>query len=341
MEDRMKKLYYHDALFPNAKALSELSGETLSTTKNWLAKQRTYSLHKPRRVKIPKRRRYKTFFYLAHIQADLLEMIPYSHTNKGYKYIMNVIDVFSRYAWSVPTPNKSCETILEAFKSLRIHPKSLQTDRGMEFLGKPFQNYLKHKKIKHYSVKNEIKSSHCERFNRTVREKMFKFFTYTNKSEWIKVLPVIIQKYNNSPHSSLPKDVTPHMARQRIHWQEVYNRQNVRYEKINKPKFKLGDSVRISRIKGTFEKGSKTNWSESIYTISEVYNDAEPVMYNVKSYIDEVLDGRFYEAELQRVIPPDVYPIEKVHRRKGNKYLVTFLGYPGTTYWVDAIESSL
>ena len=140
----------------------------------WLKKQRTYTLHKPARKRLKNYRKYFSSHYLYQIQADLIDMIMYAGYNKNYKYILTVVDIFSRYAWVQPLKSKNQKEVTSAFQKLNLKPRYLQVDQGKEFYNKEFKQYLNSNKIKLFSVYNERKASIFERFNRTIKEKLFK-----------------------------------------------------------------------------------------------------------------------------------------------------------------------
>lgn len=134
--------------------------------------------------------------------ADLVEMQEWSKHNKGYKYMLNVIDVFSKFAWSIPLKDKTGLTVLNALKSIveqfSRKPKKLWVDKGKEFYNKHFDDWLKLNKITRYSTFGEHKSAVVERFNRTLKEKMWKQFTATNTRNWINMIDDLIYNYNNT-----------------------------------------------------------------------------------------------------------------------------------------------
>lgn len=124
-------------------------------------------------------------------QADLVEMIPYAQENKSFKYMLTVIDVFSKYAWAVPIKQKAGKDVTVAMLSIlkqgRV-PKNLQTDRGKEFYNKEFENLMKRYNINLYSTYSNLKASICERFNRTLKTKMWKLFSLNGNHQWLKIL---------------------------------------------------------------------------------------------------------------------------------------------------------
>jgi Integrase core domain len=255
-----------------------------------------------------------------------VEMQEWSKINKDYKYMLNVIDVFSKYAWSVPLKDKKGDTVTEAFKyilknSNRI-PKHIWVDKGKEFYNRNMDQWLKENNINRYSTYGEHKSAVVERFNRTLKEKMWKRFTAENTRNWFDMLDRLLNEYNKTFHSTI--GMTP------IKCSKLKNHEMKLSRKVvGKPKFKVDDKVRISRIKGTFEKGYLPNWSEAIYLIHEV-KQTSPVTYILKDTAGEVLEGSFYENELQ-ITKQEIYRIEKVIRKKNIKgvehALVKWMGY--------------
>ena len=112
--------------------------------------------------------------------SDLVEIQQFSKWNKGYRYLLMVLDVFSKYGWIVPLKDKKGETVTEAFKLIFKEgrkPQYLWVDKGKEFYNKHLKELLENHNIQMYSTENEEKSSVCERWNRTIKGKMWKQFT--------------------------------------------------------------------------------------------------------------------------------------------------------------------
>ena len=250
--------------------------------------------------------------------ADLVEMQEWSKQNKGYRYMLNVIDVFSKYAWSIPLKDKKGITVLDAFKRIVKQsgraPEHLWVDEGKEFYNKDMTGWLKENNIIRYSTHGEHKSAVVERFNRTLKEIMWKRFTAENTRNWIDLIDKLLIEYNNRIHSTI--GMTPVQAS--IEKNRIEATQNTLNKTRNIPKskatFKVGDKVRISRIKGAFEKGYLPNWSEELFIIDQVLKTL-PVTYQVKNLLGEVVEGSFYEQELQKT-NQEVYRVEKVIRKK-------------------------
>ena len=117
-----------------------------------------------------------------------------------------VLDVFSKYGWIVPLKDKKGETITEAFKSILKEgrkPEYLWTDKGKEYYSKHLKDLLDKNKITLYSTENEEKSSVCERWNKTIKTKMWKQFTVQSNTQYLEILPKILEQYNNTKHGSI------------------------------------------------------------------------------------------------------------------------------------------
>jgi len=245
-------------------------------------------------------------------------MREWEKQNKGYKYMLNVIDVCSKYAWSIPMKNKTGETTLAAFKEIVIKsrriPKHLWVDQGLEFYNKYITEWLKENNIIRYSTYGEHKSVVVERFNRTLKENMWKRFTAENTRNWIDMLDKLMYEYNNKTHSTI--GTTPVKASLKENETKVLEHIIGKTRPIfeRNPKFKVGDKVRISRTKITFEKGYLPNWSEELYVIENVLKTI-PITYKLKDSLGQVIDGSFYQQELQKT-EQDIYRVEKVIRKK-------------------------
>ena len=187
-----------------------------------------------------------------------------SKFNKGIKYLLCVIDLFSRYPWVIHLQNKKGDSIVEGFKKTLNNsnkkPNKIWVDYGKEFYNNKFKNFLKDNDIEMYSTFNEGKSVIAERFIKTLKNKIYKHMTTIGKNVYVNVLDDIVQNYNNTINNSIkmkPKDVKNNNLTEYI---EEFNKKN--------PKFKIGDYVRISKYKNIFSKGYFPNSSEEIFIIN-------------------------------------------------------------------------
>ena len=164
-------------------------------------------LHKPRKINFTRRKVISN--NIDHIWGiDLITMIKYSKQNKNHKYILTVIDFFSKYSWCYPLKSQKSEEIINSFedifkKSKRI-PKFIQSDEGSEFTNNQTQTFFKNNNIKwHHTFHRDIKCSICERYNRAILNKIYKNFTLNNNTIWINDLDKLTNKYNNTYHRSI------------------------------------------------------------------------------------------------------------------------------------------
>ncbi|CAF0918376.1 unnamed protein product [Brachionus calyciflorus] len=171
---------------------------------DWLLEQEPYTLHKPLRKKFLREKIISNEIDELW-QADLVDVSNISKENKGFKFLLTVIDAFSKFAWVKPLKNKTSESILQALKTIfkSRQPVKFQTDKGREFLNKPVQEYLKKMNVHFYTTNSELKDSVVERFNRTFKEKMWRYFTYKNNNDYTKVLDNLVDSYNNTFHRTI------------------------------------------------------------------------------------------------------------------------------------------
>ena len=307
-------------------------------------------LHKQSIHNFPRRRVVALSTYQI-LSMDLMDMIEIEKQNNGYKYIFSVIDVFSKFGWLVPLKDKKATTILEELKhiinDIDVKPEKLWSDKGSEFYNKDMTQFLKRNKITQYSTYGENKAVVVERFNRTIKNWIWRIFTSKHTRNWVIILDELQEFYNNRVHRSIkmkPVDaIKPQNKDTVFHnlYGEYYN-ELLNDDTIYKPKFKIGDLVRISRVKEIFEKGFHDNFSRAVYKVVKVL-ETQPITYNLTEFDNTPLDGGFYEQELQKTDKPDFYEIEKIIKdrkfKKKKQYFVKWLGWE-TKYntWIDEAE---
>lgn len=315
--------------YGGAKELIKKVGKTKAI--KWLRSQPAYTLHKPALKRFPMRK-YKSGG-INHIwQADLMEMIPYARINKEYKYILTIVDIFSRFAYAVALKNKTGIEIATALDKLfkKVHPLKLQTDQGLEFKNKHVKKILDKYHISHYSVFSKNKAALVERFNRTIRGRITRYFTHTGKKVWYNVLNDIILAYNKSPHRGIgnmkPINIT------KDNEIELWNSQESKKGKYVTSTISLGDYVRVSKESGPFNKNFTQNWGEEVFRVASINNQADPVMYNIQDIDGNMIDGKFYKQELQIVNGPQtIFRIEKILQTQGvgkhKRHFIKWVGY--------------
>ena len=238
--------------------------------------------HKPIIRKFSKRKVYSQF--KDNIWgADLADMHSLSTKNKGIKYLLCAIDLYSKYAFVIPLKDKKGISIVNAFnkiiKQSDRKPNKIRVDQGGEFYNNVFEKWLSDNDINMYSTYNEGKSVVAERFIRTLKNKLYKHMTATGKNVYYDVLDDVVNKYNNTKHSSIKMKPIDVKINKRVYIDEHNERDS---------RFKVGDRVRISRYN-----------SSEIFIVNKI-NDTVPYTYNLKDLNDEKIIGSFYNKELQK-----------------------------------------
>ena len=243
-------------------------------------------LHKPIIRKFNKRKAYLSF--KDNIWgADLADMQLLSKFNKGIKYLLCVIDLFSKYAFVVPLKDKKGISIVNAFQSISNKstrkPNKIWVDKGSEFYNASFKKWLQD---------NEGKLVVAERFIRTLKSKIYKYMTSISKNVYIDKLNAIVNKYNNTYHTTIkmkPIDVKDNTY--------INTNKEINYKY---PKFKVGDYARISKYKNIFAKGYMPKWSEEVFVVHKIKNTA-PWTYVINDLNGEEITGTFYKNELHQI----------------------------------------
>ena len=290
-------------------------------------------LHKPIIRKFKKRKVYSAFKDNI-CGADLADLQLLSKCNKGIRFLLCVIDIFSKYAWVVPLKDKKGISIVKAFQiilkqSNSIKANKIWVDKGSEFYNAYFKKWLQDNDIVMYSAHNEGKSVVAERFIRfirTLKSKIYKYMTSISKNVYIDKLDDIVDEYNNTYQTTIkmkPIDVKDNAY---INADKEINNKD--------PIFKVGDHVRISKYKNIFAKGYMPNWSEEVFVIKKVKNTV-PWTYVINDLNDEEITGTFYEKELQKTNKEE-FRIEKVIRRIGDRLYGKWKGYDNSfNSWID------
>ena len=249
-------------------------------------------LHKPIIRKFNKRKVYSQF--KDNIWGvDLADMQSLSRKNKGIKYLLCVIDLYSKYAFVIPLKDEKGISIVNVFnkiiKQSNRKPNKIWVDQGGEFYNNVYEKWLSDNDINMYSTYNEGKSVVAEIFIRTLKNKLYKHMTATGKNVYY-VLDDVVNKYNNTKHSTIKMKPIDVKNNKRVYIDE-HNEKDSR--------FKVGDRVRISKFKNIFAKGYTSNWSSEIFIVDKI-NDTVPYTYNLKDLNDEEIIGSFYDKELQK-----------------------------------------
>ena len=172
----------------------------------------TYTLHRQYRKRYP-RNRVLVSRVDQQWEADLVDMQDFANDNEDFKYMLTVVDVLSKYAWAVPVKRKDAENMTKAFdsfleKARGRSPEFLHTDKGKEFFNSKIANLLKQRNIHHFATESDTKAAVVERFNRTLKSRMWRYFTSKNTHKWLDVLdalaylPTVARKLPGGTHRS-------------------------------------------------------------------------------------------------------------------------------------------
>jgi hypothetical protein len=257
---------------------------------------------------------------------------------------MTVIDVFSKYAWVVPIKNKSAESCRDAFALIFSNgrrPQFVYSDWGNEFKG-VCKKLLHENNIVHIDSRSVHKAAVVERFNRTLKEKMWRFMSFGNSKKYIEKLDEIVEAYNNTFHRSIgtkpvlvTKEIEP-LIRRRLYGDEIFDYEDLNGFKTSKLFYKKGQYVRLANEKNIFEKGYTPNWSKEIYTIYAI-NLTDPPTYKIESPEGVKYEWSYYKEELQAVSDVE-YPYDtfRVLGEKNRKVLIKKLNsQTQEEHWID------
>ena len=246
-------------------------------------------LHK--RTKKVKGRHITTTGPQTEYQIDLLDMQKFAKNNKGMKWVLICVDIFTRRAEAVAIKTKSTEDTLEGLETIIKKlgkPQIIASDNGGEFKG-AVAKWLKHQHILHKT--NEILDHKVlgiiDRFSQTLKNMLYKYFTKSQTTEWLTVLPKFIKAYNSTIHSSLgisPNDAEKYPTDTRnIHYKRMLDNSTAEESKIH-----IGDFVRVKKFKETFDRGYTIKFSLTVYEVVDK-KGSYYILDNGKQYREEQL----------------------------------------------------
>ena len=364
VDEYLKNIYYdpeHPAAFSGVDKLYRFvksDGQHFSKArvKKWLSSQKVYTKHKPVRHNF-KRTRVVVPTKLYQFDADTVSMKRYEKYNKGYKHILIMIDILSRYAWTHPLKSLTGKEMVQALKStITKVPKRIRCDLGSEFANAPVKRYLKLKGIHMFHTLNEKKANYAERLIQTVKSKITKYLQYTKTFNWVDILPKITESYNSGYHRSMK--MSPAVAMKTDDptlWISQYGikpkpvkKEQLKPPRIKSPyKFKLGDKVKLTFNRSTFDRAYDEKWTDEYFIITARGIKQGFCLYNVKDFNNDPVRGSFYDKELQKIDMEEdettMYDIEKIIRkrvRRGKKeVLVKWIGWHRKfNTWIPASE---
>lgn len=315
-------------------------GFTKNDVNKWLQGEYVYTLHKPARKRWL-RNRIIVSQMNEQFQADLVDMREFENKNDNFKYILTVIDVFSKYAWAVPLETKFGTEIKNALVKVFAErkPFKLQTDQGREFNNHLIKTWLKNIGVHYFTTTNsDIKCSVVERFNRTLKNRMFRYFTKMGQQRYIDYLPKLLHAYNNSFHRTIrmkPSNVST--ENQNVVFRNTYGVSTLRdlYKSMPnvRPKLNIGVKVRRKYTLKPLDRGYYPYWTDQTFNVDKVTRGDRRPLYLVNG-------KRFYPEEVQYV-RGSTFRVEKILKRRKRQgrleYFVKWLNYPTSeNSWVQA-----
>lgn len=297
MEESILKAY-EQYNYPSAEKLHKILGKKyrISDIRDALKKQDVYQLYYNKPGKLGGH--ILALAPLQLMQIDITFLDKFGGSNKGYKYILLCVDVFSRYAWGMPLKTKTISEISHAFKYIP-QPQCVMSDSGNEFLGKEFQSLLDTKGIAHQTA---ILGDHnalgiVDRMTLTLKNVLYKKFIANNNTKWFDTLNDVFDTYNNTPHAGI-YDFTPDEAMHNENVIAVLTSINSDLIKksVNKEGVVEGDNVRIRKPNWTFKRGYTPKWSEDTSKVEKVVGNT--VYINGKRH--KIVDVQVVRGEVVR-----------------------------------------
>ena len=347
-EDYLKKIYYdpsHPGSYEGAKVLYNIVKKenkykiSHAKIKNWLSNQNAYTVNKAVKRNF-ERARVVVSGIDDQWDADLASFQPDATENDGFKYLLFVIDIFSRFGWVEPIKDKSSTEIVKAFKKILNgdrKPNRLRTDAATDFTSKGFQKCVTENKIIHFTTHSEKQANYVERFIKTIKSKIFRFMNASNSKRYVDILPYLIDSYNNTWHSGIKSEPSNvNKVNENKLWWQMYWPKNMKkdfremkrmrkrkrmrkFKQRHVYKFNVGDQVRLSTRRGAFQREYDTRWTGEIFKIHRRFMNQELPMYKIVDWFNEPVKGSMYQAELQKVDynESDTIKIENILKYKG------------------------
>ena len=348
----------HPASFSNIRNLYLASKKldpsiNLSDVRNYLNSQDSYTLYGVNRKNFYRR---AVYIEAPNVIAgsDLADFTNLAEFNDGFKYVLIIIDCFSRKLDMAALPDKSGNSVSKALDGILskhiLKPHYIWVDRGSDFYNNNVRCILEKFKIKLYSTENyQTKSVFAERVIRTVRSQVTKYLTFFNTKRYIDFLSDIIRNYNSSPHRGIlfktPNEIHYLTDKSKLKKlaKDIFNIKFKNYSKNTglwrpllsyKNELKKGTHVRIRSVSSdrSFRKEADELFSREIFRIRAVIYDT-PILYKLEDLSGELISGYHYREELKVVNLPIEFPIEKILSKKKTPsgktmFLVKWLHYP-------------
>ena len=290
--------------------------------------------------------------------SDLVDVISLKNYNGSYSYVLTCMCVFSRYLWTRPLKQKTKQETEEAMSSIirqnnGVSPYKLWTDNGTEWTS--LKSFYEKNEIIQYSTNSERKAVFIERCNLTIEALLYSMMTSKNTANWVSLLPEATRAYNSRVHSSLFGH-TPEFAHQkqneeylRTKFLQEYERHKLKF-KNKKPKFRIGDRVRIAKSRTAFgPRGYEPRTYMPIETVTDILR-TYPIVYKLagkkRNYYEQELakasdsekeSEKKYFIEKTRVTQPS---ISRSGQKRGGikQYLLKARNRPDISTWITADE---
>jgi transposase InsO family protein len=309
MEATLRELYYTPGLPTAYSGLNRLYRAAHSVNRNikrgdvrkWLLGQDVYTLHKRARKRLSAEPRVHVKNMMNSVAMDLCDVKNISEHNDGCNFILTVIDILSKWADAEPVPRKSAVNVRRALEAIFTRtarrPQRIETDQGKEFYNGEFTALCRREGIHHFSTQSSHKASVVERFNRSLKELMYKHFTAENTYRWMDVLGKLLETYNSRYHRSIK------MSPNQVNYQNENQVYINLYQKKPKKGKKLreGDLVRISEKRHIFEKGYLPNFTEEVFKVSKVIDNHTPNRYELEDMAGRRLMGDLHRRKYRNL----------------------------------------
>ena len=303
---------------------------------NFLHKQRVYTMHRPSRKNFPRLVTRPSGLH-TDWQADLAIFDQIAKHNDSNRYLLVCIDVLSRMIFAAPVKTKRSEDMIEAFEKIfklsdGILPHKLYTDRGLEFEAKKMKDYFRSKDIdKRVVYSPDVHASMAERANRTIKERLYRYFSEKNTLRWVEAIQQIVSGINSSVNRVTgvkPNSVT--FKNSRKLFERLYKGTDTPTKITSK--LNPGQVVRISKEKGKFEKGYLANYTDELFIIHTTNDSRTPITYRLKDFENNLIEGVFYREELVPTQEDTTHRIAEILKtrttRTGVKqHFVRWIGY--------------
>lgn len=288
---------------------------------------------------------------MEHWQIDLIDVSSISKQNDNINYLMNVIDIFTKFAWSYPLKNKSSKSIAYSFQQLICiegSPQIIQSDNGLEFVNTDFVKLCQRFKIKHRTSLPYKSSTNggIEKFNSTIKNYIFRYLTDHQSKRFIDNLSFMLYSYNSTTHTTTKK--SPFEIHKRrfesfkmlddlVHKNISDNalkmiENSLKEQQAMKDELNVGDSVRVGllflkegrRKQKEVGKKNKQHWSNEIYKVEEIIDDDGLNKYKIDIQLKSESNRYFFRHQLLKIIPENLVKRKKVEDKIdlnfGNKF---------------------